>query len=376
MSDVDLKPPPTFSPGELEQLTEAIAESFDLGELTRTLRFKWGVVLPNVVNTQQGFYGTVGELVAWTERRKKTAELVALAHAERRDHATFGQLALARGLSLPAVEQKYDLNRPLPPKPAGLEGMVARHSRFVDYARFLGRFMSLGDRVCRIETPYMLGTGFLVASDLVLTNFHVVEEVVATPRQARNVICRFDYRQEGEVDAAALKKRPGRQKKKVHPTDSRLASDWLVAKSPYANSDIGEPGEARAAELDYALLWLAEPIGKSPGMKVEERGWFSLVSERALLAVRDFVVVPQHPDGETLSVAWGNVLEFNSAATRVRYDAITDDGSSGAPCFTADLEAFGLHHATDPEKKPKFNQAVPLYLIAADLGRKKIVMRE
>jgi hypothetical protein len=77
-------------------------------------------------------------------------------------------------------------------------------------------------------------------------------------------------------------------------------------------------------------------------MRAEERAWFSLAPERALLAVRDFVVVPQHPGGETLSVAWGNVLAFNSAATRVRYDAITDNGSSGSPCFTADLDIFDL----------------------------------
>lgn len=374
MSDVDLKRAPTLSPGELEQLSEAIVESFDLGELTRVLQFKWGIILANVVNIHQGFCGTVGELVAWTERRKKTIELVALAYAERPAHDAFRQLAQARGLSLPTVEQKYDLSGPLPPKPPSLEAMVARHSRLVDYATFLGRFMSLGDRVCRIETPYMLGTGFLVSSDLVLTNFHVVEEVVATPSQARDVACIFDYRQEGGLEGSSPKKSRTKQRKKPHPTTCRLAPQWLVAKSPYAKSDVGESGEAGAEELDYALLRLAAPIGKAPGMKAEQRGWFSLASEGALLAVRDFVVVPQHPEGETLSVAWGNVLAFNSMATRVRYDATTDEGSSGAPCFTADLAVFGLHHATDPATKPKFNQAVPLNLIVADLKTKKVAM--
>ncbi|UPT88421.1 serine protease [Bradyrhizobium barranii subsp. apii] len=373
MLEVDLKPARTFSPGELEQVTEAIVESFDLGELTRALRFKWGMVLANFVNTQQGFYGAVGELVAWTERRKKTVELVALACAERPDHATLCQLAQACGLSVPAIEQKYDLSKPLPPKPAGLEAMVARHSRLVDYARFLSRFMSFGDRVCRIETPYMLGTGFLVASDLVLTNFHVVEEVIHTPSQGEQVVCSFDYRSGSNLEESAPKKKSGKHKK-ARPTVCQLASQWLVAKSSYAKSDIGEPGEAGAGELDYALLRLAEPIGKTPGMNAEERGWFSLAPEGALLAVRDFVVVPQHPDGETLSVAWGNVLAFNSTATRVRYDAITDNGSSGSPCFTADLDIFGLHHATDTANRPTFNQAVPLNLIAADLKAKNIAI--
>lgn len=208
MSEVDLKSAPTFSPKELEQITEAIVESFDLGELTRALRFKWGLVLANFVNTQQGFCGTVDELVAWTERRKKTVELVALAYAERPDHTTLRQLAEAHDLSLPAVEQKYDLSRPLPPKPTSLEAMVARHSRFVDYSRFLSRFMALGDRVCRIETPYKLGTGFLVAADLVLTNFHVVEEVIHTPSQAGQVVCSFDYRLGSDYEESAPQKKP------------------------------------------------------------------------------------------------------------------------------------------------------------------------
>ncbi|MDE5461343.1 serine protease [Bradyrhizobium sp. CSS354] len=375
MSELDLKPAPTFSPGELEQVAEAIVDSFDLGELTRALRFKWGMVLANFVNIHQGFCGTVGDLVAYTERRRKTVELVALAYAERPDHAALRQLAQVHGLSLPTIELKYDLSKPLPPKPAGLEAMVARHSRLVDYARFLNRFMSFGDRLCRIETPYMLGTGFLVAADLVLTNFHVVEEVIRTPSQAEQVVCRFDYRSGSAFEKSAPKKRSGKRNEPGRPTACPLASQWLVAKSPYANSDIGEPGEAGVAELDYALLRVAESIGRTPGMKAEERGWFSLVPERSLLAVRDFVVVPQHAEGETLSVAWGNVLAFNSAATRVRYDAITNDGSSGSPCFTADLDIFGLHHATDSNKRPTYNQAVPLDLIAADLKAKNIAIQ-
>ena len=372
MSEVDLKPASSFSGQELERITEAVVEGFDLRELTLALRFKWGIVLANYVNTQQGFYGVVAELVSWTERRKKTLELIALAYAERPGNTDLQQLAEAYSLALPQAAQKYDLNSPLPAKPPSLEAMVAHHSRFIDYARFLNRFESLGDRVCRIETPYVIGTGFLVGPDLMLTNHHVIEDILEWPKQATHITCSFDGHQVS--DGAERKKKPGKQKKKAieYPIVSRLASEWLVANSPYAPRDIGQPGEPGVGELDYALLRLAEPIGEMPGRVTRERGWFSLTTERPLLAIRDFVVIPQHPGGDRLAVAWGNVLAFNTEATRVRYDAMTDGGSSGAPCMTADLDIFGLHHATDPAKKPKFNQAVPLNLIAADLKAKHI----
>jgi hypothetical protein len=146
-----------------------------------------------------------------------------------------------------------------------------------------------------------------------------------------------------------------------------------LAKSGYSESDISGEGEPKAEELDYAVLQLADRIGERPGRGDDQRGWFSLLTERPLLALRDFAVVPQHPEGRRLEVAWGSVLNFNSLGNRVRYDTSTSAGSSGAPCLTIDLEIFGLHHARDPSIDPQFNQAVPLDLIATDLRSKNIL---
>jgi hypothetical protein len=121
------------------------------------------------------------------------------------------------------------------------------------------------------------------------------------------------------------------------------------------------------------VLQLVDPIGEQVVGADDRRGWFDLQTERPLLALRDFVVVPQHPQGRKLEVALGSVLNFTSLGTRVRYDTSTDAGSSGAPCLTVDLEIFGLHHATDPSTSPQFNQAIPLELIARDLKSKNIL---
>jgi V8-like Glu-specific endopeptidase len=45
-------------------------------------------------------------------------------------------------------------------------------------------------------------------------------------------------------------------------------------------------------------------------------------------------------------------------------------GSSGSPCFNANLELVALHHAGDPTvpwEQPEWNQAIPVQNIVADL---------
>jgi Trypsin-like peptidase domain/Effector-associated domain 1 len=361
MADVDVKPLPKLSPQQLEEVRDAILDGFDDASLANALRFKWGLVLGRYVNLKQGFMYVVGDLLTWTEQRGKTRELVALAVSEVPGNPTVRDVAQSLGLSIPAVVDKYDLAKPPPAKPA-LEAMVVAQSRFVDFDTFLNRFRSLGNRVCRVETPVALGTGFLVGADTVLTNFHVIEKIEGRA-EASETICRFDYHGPNGAGSGP------REAKTV-----RLAADWLLAKSPYSNSDFTGEGEAGPNELDYALVRLGEPVGNAPGWwGPEPRGWFDLKANRPLLALRDFAVVPQHPAGGALKVAWGGVLGFNGSGNRVRYDTRTEAGSSGSPCFTVELEIFGLHHATAPEKQPKFNQAIPLDLICKDLTEKKVV---
>jgi hypothetical protein len=201
MASPETKSAQALSSTQLEQVTEAIVEAFDAGELARVLKFKWGIILGNYIDLHQGFYGVVTDLIGWTERRGKTLELVMLISAERPGNAAVQHIGLALGISAADAIQKYDLTKQTPEKPA-LEAMVARHSRFVDYGQFLSRFRALGNRVCRIETPTMLGTGFLVGPDRVLTNFHVIESAGKSNAIAQT-ICRFNYRTDDHAGTAA-----------------------------------------------------------------------------------------------------------------------------------------------------------------------------
>ena len=77
------------------------------------------------------------------------------------------------------------------------------------------------------------------------------------------------------------------------------------------------------------------------------------------------------PAGEsTREIAWGNVISFPGMGNRVRYDVTTASGSSGAPCFTLDLDIIGLHQAAEPASNPRYNQAIPFWVIAKDLEAK------
>lgn len=78
------------------------------------------------------------------------------------------------------------------------------------------------------------------------------------------------------------------------------------------------------------------------------------------MSIDDFVMIPQHPDGRPLELAFGALLKYNDAANRVRYDTNTEPGSSGSPCFDISLQPFALHHASGPAKNLGYNQGVPL----------------
>ena len=121
------------------------------------------------------------------------------------------------------------------------------------------------------------------------------------------------------------------------------------------------PGSRQLAiELDTALPELV-------------RGWFDLPDKAPIIARGDAAMIPQHPAGRPLEVAYGRVLEFPGGGRRYRYDVTTEGGSSGSPVFDTDLTLFGLHHAADPTGAPDYNQAVPLWRVARDLQAHNVV---
>lgn len=346
MTKVGATPEPVeVAPEIRERIAGAILHGYRPNSLTALLLYRWGWRLADEVNVDQGFRYVVDDLVDVLEGQGRTLDLLALAIIGNRDNPRLRALSdeLSRELApWLARYQRVDL-----PRPDSLEALVNERSRLIRFADFLERAAAVGRRLCRVEVTradgrIVRGTGFLVGSDRVLTNYHVVRNAPEAGGQA--IACRFDYQADDDPSGELV------------PTQA----EWRLASSPFSASDLAGRGEPAATELDYALIQLARPIG-------DERGWFELSRDPIVTMVGDLVVIPQHASGEPASIAWGKIVELPAHGLRLRYDTTTEGGSSGSPCFSPDFELIGLHHAADPDSRPDFNQAIPIWRVARDI---------
>ncbi len=241
------------------------------------------------------------------------------------------------------------------------EEIIQQNAQFIDADAFNAKLAVLMGQVCWVHIPGGGGTGFLVGPDLVITNDHVIERLELRQARWQDVRCRFDYKV--AVDGSTL----GHKKLtevKLHPTEP-LVGRWPPSQHDWQPA-LGDAGEK---EIDSALLRLAEPIGDLPvggdtaDPQAEPRGWIDVHEDPPPLAAGNQIFLLQHPKGEPQRLSIGTVKAFNDSGTRLRYDANSMDGSSGSPCFNADLQLVALHHAHDTAYPPKWNQGIPLTLI-------------
>lgn len=361
--------------GQGEALVGAVLSAFDKNRLASMLRFKGGMVLDQEVNTAAPFKQVVEDLVVLLDQNGETDRFVSLALGERGGNPKLQAVAGARGIEAPAavppgvvqgtvadfvcaaqksapadpalasLAQTLNVPPPTAEPPTPLEALVARRSKLIDFERFQARLAEMDKRVCLIRVPGSAGTGFLVGPDLVLTNYHVVKTMAEGGCTPADVVCEFDFN-----STAAQTVRVG-------------LSGAPKALSPYAASDLSGTGDPQDDQLDYALL----PLTDRPG---DARGFYTLDPLPRLLALNDFLFVCQHAGAQMLQLAMGTITDFPGKALRIRYDVTTEPGSSGSPCFSAELDLVGLHHAADPAATPTYNQAVPLWLIARDAKAK------
>jgi hypothetical protein len=224
--------------------------------------------------------------------------------------------------------ERVQLAPSLPEEP-DLEKRVFR-AGFSDIAQWRARLSQAELAVCRIEAPAWraLGTGFLIGPDVVMTNRHVVEAFVSQPEPP--MLVRFDFK----LSPDGSKLREGQT--------FAVARDWLVTSSPVAH-------------LDFAVIRLAEAAGLRPAggtASAPSRGW--ITPRWRELEPDETIFVIQHPQGETLKLASGRY--DSREPTRLRYRVDTEPGSSGSPCFTAQMELVALHRGS---AEGLANQGVP-----------------
>ena len=356
---------------QFKALVRAIGDAFDQNELRSLLMLECGRRLDDLVALPMEWRPLVTQVVQRAGMDDFTAELVLAVAAWKPRNVTMAavlrELTQAPGAAA-TLAVSVKLSAGYADAASALQGHVRAKSGFADFAPFLADMALSGPRVCRIEAADdAVGTGFLVADDLVLTNCHVRDMLQG---RGDTPACRFDHQRLADSPAV-----------RAGVLVAAADGDPWVAWSPFAPSDAREGGaHPKADQLDYALLRLAEPAGRfppgrdAPGDKDAARGHFVLRADTLLLAPGEDVIVLQHPGGKPLQVAMGSALA-TKVPFRCAHDAPTEGGTSGSPVLDLQLKLRALHHATDPKdpQRPGFNQAVPIGPIAADLAAKGLL---
>ncbi|MBL8793609.1 MAG: trypsin-like peptidase domain-containing protein, partial [Planctomycetia bacterium] len=290
-----------LSTAEFDQVFEALRAAYNVAGLRQMLRTRLGKRLDEI-SLGDDFKQVVFELLETSEREGYTQQLVVAARQSNPGNEQLLAAAQALGLaaSTSALEKKV---RELP---------------FVDIAQWRAKLGMIENQVCRVETPKGYGTGFLVGPRTVLTNYHVVEEVIKGALNPSSVVLRFDYKR--GADGTTL-----------HPgTEFRLiAADWLADSSPYSKADdVDDPTLSPGAEdLDYALLRVegepgSQPVSAhnaEPGAPV--RGFIKVPMVPVDLQADAPLLIVQHPKGAPLKLAFDtqSITVVNGNRTRVRY---------------------------------------------------------
>jgi hypothetical protein len=228
-----------------------------------------------------------------------------------------------------------------------------------DLGRWMARLQAIQGQVAYLTVRNEpRGTAFLVGPDVALTNYHVLEDVIAKTTPADQVELRFDYSRDGAGVVQTT-------------VNVKLANEWLLAHAPWSNADFSADIRTLpdAGELDYALVRLARRVGDET-RGGSPRRWVELPATPAALTPGMQLFILQHPQGLPLQVALDKVEAVNSNGTRARYLTNTQGGASGSPCLDQDWNLVALHHSSDPREgvKAQYNQGVPIATIRAHLA--------
>jgi hypothetical protein len=195
------------------------------------------------------------------------------------------------------------------------------------------------------------GTGCLVAHDLVLTSWHVIEPLLnaadGMPRAGAHghFAVFFDHIRK-EILPDHKIDYPG--VKRVSPAEEWYAGGSRRAESPV---DFG-------TDFDFALIRLDMPIGLAArnGRFGEPRGWIRIPGvETIALPQRDAALVcPQHPGGLGRGFAFGRALQlYESSDSRLAYSLSSAEGSSGSPVLSVRGDLVALHEAEGKGAGPR-----------------------
>jgi hypothetical protein len=324
-------------------------------DLEMMLRLRLNLVLANIVSPNDDLRMAVFKLIRKAQAEGTVERLVLAARNANPGNPKLLELSQKFGLS----SLKPDLIG------SELERLVRDTNPYLSVNQWRNKLGELEAQICRIEIPSrrgtIYGTGFLLAPDVVMTNYHVMETVIAGTDKPDGVILRFDYKE--LTDGKAI----------YTGTAHRLSPrDWLIDHSP--NNRLGEL--PNRDELDYALLRVDgapgdQPVGGEAEPNAPQRKWISIPETEHQFQPNAPLFILQHPKAKPLKLVIDTdaIIGVNSNNTRVKYKTNTEAGSSGSPCFNSNWELVALHHSGDPnfapDHQPEYNEGIPLSAILA-----------
>lgn len=183
---------------------------------------------------------------------------------------------------------------------------------FIDTARAATRSVA---RITYLDrTP--LGTGFLISPQLLLTNNHVLSNII----EARLACVEFDYEEDSQSRQRAV-------------TRFKLNPDKLFLTDP-------------KDDLDFALIAIGDRL--DGGFSLADFGFLPLLNTPDKHIKGIFVNVIQHPGGDPKQIVLRENRILARTTTTLIYGTDTLRGSSGSPVFNDDWEVIALHHWGTP----------------------------
>ena len=205
----------------------------------------------------------------------------------------------------------------------GLQRRLGTLDSLLPY-EFLEHGMLTGQAVgmVSIEELNIVGSGFMIAPDVLITNYHVLR----TLEMAKYATFKIGYEED------ALKVQPSSPKATLKTnTDLFFAFD---------------------EKLDFCM------VGVDVAAIDEQVSWLPLLGEQGKIKVGHPVNLIQHPNGRVKHIALHNshLLELDDNSTDhmfCYYSSDSEQGSSGSPVLNNRWEVIALHHKAIPATNSK-----------------------
>jgi hypothetical protein len=351
---------------EMGELSGILRKAFTPAELEQLMEYRLDKQFVDYAPINGNYPDAAFKILKSANAQGWIAKLIDAAHSENPGNPSLYDFA-----------QRFELTAVNPAQFQKAQQRVIRpENRNKDSAVWRTKLGIIEPSICRIEITtdqgaMVYGTGFLLGPNVLLTNYHVMEVVIAGEKglkvdntysaKPENVAIRFDYKRLG---AGVLNQ----------GTEYRLDTDWKIDLS----EDWPPEPDAPRDKLDYALLRVAgtpgmDDIAPIAGAAGKQRGWLTPLPAFEFANGTPLFIL-QHPQGSPLQLAFETeaILGMNPNKTRVRYNVNTDQGSSGSPCFNQDWELVALHHSGDPNfdppHKPTYNEGIPIAMIMQSLA--------